>query len=86
MRRPERHRRALFAGSWTHWTAIERMTIRRMEPVGIVVDDLASATEFFVELGRVLQGEGLVEGRESALSGVRLKRTDEFSRQTRSYL
>jgi catechol 2,3-dioxygenase-like lactoylglutathione lyase family enzyme len=29
-----------------------------MEHVGIVVDDLAAATEFFVELGLVLQGEG----------------------------
>jgi catechol 2,3-dioxygenase-like lactoylglutathione lyase family enzyme len=39
------------------------MTIQRMEHVGIVVDDLAAATEFFVELGLVLQGEGTVEGR-----------------------
>ena len=42
---------------------IEHMTIRRMEHVGIVVDDLAAATEFFVELGLELQGEGPVEGR-----------------------
>jgi catechol 2,3-dioxygenase-like lactoylglutathione lyase family enzyme len=34
-----------------------------MEHVGIVVDDLAAATEFFLELGLVLQGEGTVEGR-----------------------
>jgi catechol 2,3-dioxygenase-like lactoylglutathione lyase family enzyme len=34
-----------------------------MEHVGIVVDDLAAATEFFVELGLELQGEGTVEGR-----------------------
>jgi catechol 2,3-dioxygenase-like lactoylglutathione lyase family enzyme len=39
------------------------MTIQRMDHVGIVVDDLAAATEFFVELGLVLQGEGPVEGR-----------------------
>jgi catechol 2,3-dioxygenase-like lactoylglutathione lyase family enzyme len=39
------------------------MTIQRLEHVGIVVDDLAAATEFFVELGLVLQGEGPVEGR-----------------------
>jgi len=39
------------------------MTIERMEHVGIVVDDLAAATQFFVELGLVLQGEGPVEGR-----------------------
>jgi catechol 2,3-dioxygenase-like lactoylglutathione lyase family enzyme len=34
-----------------------------MDRVGIVVDDLAAATEFFVERGLVLQGEGSVEGR-----------------------
>lgn len=34
-----------------------------MEHVGIVVDDLAAATEFFVELGLELQGEAPVEGR-----------------------
>ncbi len=39
------------------------MTRRRMEHVGIVVDDLATAIEFFVELGLVLQGEASVEGR-----------------------
>jgi catechol 2,3-dioxygenase-like lactoylglutathione lyase family enzyme len=33
------------------------MTIQRMEHVGIVVDDLAAATAFFVELGLKLQGE-----------------------------
>ena len=39
------------------------MPIQRMDHVGIVVDDLAAETEFFVELGLVLQGEGPVEGR-----------------------
>lgn len=38
------------------------MTIQRMEHVGIVVDDLAAATAFFVELGLKLQGGGPVEG------------------------
>ena len=46
-----------------------------MEHVGIVVDDLAAATEFFVELGLVLQGEATVEGpwvdRIVGLEGVR---------------
>ena len=36
------------------------MTIQRLENVGIVVDDLAAATEFFVELGLKLLGEGLL--------------------------
>ena len=51
------------------------MTIQRMDHVGIVVDDLAAATGFFIELGLELQGEGLVEGRWVdrivALDGVR---------------
>jgi catechol 2,3-dioxygenase-like lactoylglutathione lyase family enzyme len=51
------------------------MTIQRMEHVGIVVDDLAAATAFFVELGLTLQGEGSVEGgsvdRVVGLEGVR---------------
>jgi catechol 2,3-dioxygenase-like lactoylglutathione lyase family enzyme len=34
-----------------------------MDHVGIVVDDLAAATEFFVQLGLELRGEGSVEGR-----------------------
>jgi catechol 2,3-dioxygenase-like lactoylglutathione lyase family enzyme len=38
------------------------MAIQRMEHVGIVVDDLAAATSFFVELGLELQGEQPVEG------------------------
>jgi catechol 2,3-dioxygenase-like lactoylglutathione lyase family enzyme len=46
-----------------------------MEHVGIVVDDLAAATKFFVELGLELQGEGSVEGRwvdrVVGLNGVR---------------
>jgi len=38
--------------------------IERMNHVGIVVDDLPAAAEFFVELGLELQGEGPpVEGR-----------------------
>jgi catechol 2,3-dioxygenase-like lactoylglutathione lyase family enzyme len=38
------------------------MTIQRMEHVGIVVDDLAAASEFFIELGLELRGKGQVEG------------------------
>jgi catechol 2,3-dioxygenase-like lactoylglutathione lyase family enzyme len=38
------------------------MTIQRLEHVGIVVDDLAAATAFFVALGLKLQGEWQVEG------------------------
>jgi catechol 2,3-dioxygenase-like lactoylglutathione lyase family enzyme len=38
------------------------MALRRMEHVGIVVDDLAAATAFFAELGLELQGEGQAGG------------------------
>jgi catechol 2,3-dioxygenase-like lactoylglutathione lyase family enzyme len=55
---------------------VERMTIRYMHHVGVVVDDLAAATAFFVELGFELQGEGPVEGgwvdRVVGLEGVRV--------------
>ncbi|MCW3030091.1 MAG: putative lyase [Solirubrobacterales bacterium] len=51
------------------------MTIQRMDHVGIVVEDLAAATAFFLELGLELQGEGAVEGgwvdRVVGLEGVR---------------
>ena len=46
-----------------------------MDNVGIVVDDLAAATAFFVELGLELEGEATVEGswvdRIVGLDGVR---------------
>jgi catechol 2,3-dioxygenase-like lactoylglutathione lyase family enzyme len=38
------------------------MTIKRMDNVGIVVDDLTTVIAFFVELGMELEGEGSVEG------------------------
>jgi catechol 2,3-dioxygenase-like lactoylglutathione lyase family enzyme len=38
------------------------MTIQRMDNVGVVVDDLAAATAFFVELGLELEGEAPVAG------------------------
>jgi catechol 2,3-dioxygenase-like lactoylglutathione lyase family enzyme len=51
------------------------MTIQRMDHVGIVVEDLADAVAFFVELGLELQGEASVEGgwvdRVVGLEGVR---------------
>jgi catechol 2,3-dioxygenase-like lactoylglutathione lyase family enzyme len=39
------------------------MTIKRMDNVGIVVEDLEAASAFFVELGLELEGEATVEGR-----------------------
>jgi catechol 2,3-dioxygenase-like lactoylglutathione lyase family enzyme len=52
------------------------MTIHRMDHVGVVVDDLAAAIAFFVELGMELEGEALIEGRwvdrVVGLDGVRV--------------
>lgn len=51
------------------------MTVERIEHVGIVVDDLAAALEFFLALGLELDGETSVEGeavdRMTGLEGVR---------------
>jgi catechol 2,3-dioxygenase-like lactoylglutathione lyase family enzyme len=51
------------------------MTVQRLEHIGIVVDDLAAATAFFVALGLDLEGEASVEGgsvdRINGLEGVR---------------
>jgi catechol 2,3-dioxygenase-like lactoylglutathione lyase family enzyme len=44
-------------------STLGRMTIQRMDHVGVVVDDLEAATAFFVELGMELVGEAPVEGR-----------------------
>jgi catechol 2,3-dioxygenase-like lactoylglutathione lyase family enzyme len=38
------------------------MALKRMDNVGIVVDDLAATIEFFRELGLELEGQGTVDG------------------------
>jgi catechol 2,3-dioxygenase-like lactoylglutathione lyase family enzyme len=38
------------------------MAVQRLDNVGIVVEDLAAAIEFFRELGLELEGQGMVEG------------------------
>ena len=54
---------------------IERMTVQRLEHIGIVVDDLAAATEFFTALGLEVEGRTSVEGplvdRINGLEGVK---------------
>jgi catechol 2,3-dioxygenase-like lactoylglutathione lyase family enzyme len=40
----------------------DRMTIQRMDNVGIVVDDLPATIAFFRELGLELEGRAMVEG------------------------
>ena len=51
------------------------MTVQRMDHVGVIVDDLAAAIEFFVELGLEVQGRFSVDGpsvdRIVGLEGVR---------------
>ena len=51
------------------------MTLKRMDNVGIVVEDMKAAVAFFVELGLELEGETTVEGqwvdRVVGLEGVR---------------
>src|SRR5678815_3503417 len=38
------------------------MTVRRMDNVGIVVEDIDAANEFFTELGLELEGRAPIEG------------------------
>ncbi|MEH6422321.1 VOC family protein [Pseudomonas sp. CGJS7] len=38
------------------------MALKRMDNVGIVVEDLGAAIDFFLELGLELEGRGAVEG------------------------
>ena len=40
----------------------DRMTVQRMDNVGIVVDDLPATITFFRELGLELEGQAVVEG------------------------
>jgi catechol 2,3-dioxygenase-like lactoylglutathione lyase family enzyme len=51
------------------------VTIKRMDNVGVVVDDLEAAIAFFAELGMELEGEAQVEGhwvdQVVGLAGVR---------------
>jgi catechol 2,3-dioxygenase-like lactoylglutathione lyase family enzyme len=51
------------------------MTVQRLEHIGVVVDDLAGATAFFVAFGLEVEGEVSVEGRAvdriNGLEGVR---------------
>ena len=52
------------------------MTIKRMDHVSVVVDDLAAAIAFFTTLGMALEGEAAVEGdwvdRINGLEGVQV--------------
>jgi len=53
------------------------MTVKRMDNVGIVVEDIDAAIEFFTELGLTLEGrmpiEGEWDGRVTGLRGQRVE-------------
>ena len=53
------------------------MTVRRMDNVGIVVEDLDAAIVFFLELGLILEGRMPVEGEWAGrVTGVRGQRVE----------
>jgi catechol 2,3-dioxygenase-like lactoylglutathione lyase family enzyme len=53
------------------------MTVKRMDNIGIVVEDLDSAIEFFTELGLTLEGRMPLEGEWAGrVTGVRGQRVE----------
>ena len=53
------------------------MAVKRMDNVGIVVEDLAATIEFFRELGLELEGRALIEGEWSGrVTGLRNQRVE----------
>jgi catechol 2,3-dioxygenase-like lactoylglutathione lyase family enzyme len=53
------------------------MTVRRMDNVGIVVEDLDAAIDFFVELGLALEGRAPIEGPwADGVTGLRGQRVE----------
>lgn len=53
------------------------MSVKRMDNVGIVVDDIDAAIEFFTELGLELEGRAPIEGRwADDLTGLRDMRVE----------
>jgi hypothetical protein len=53
------------------------MTVKRMDNVGIVVEDLDAAIEFFTELGLELEGRAPIEGEWAGrVTGLRDQRVE----------
>ena len=53
------------------------MTVKRMDNIGIVVEDLDAAIEFFTELGLVLEGRAPIEGEwAGGVTGLRDMRVE----------
>jgi catechol 2,3-dioxygenase-like lactoylglutathione lyase family enzyme len=56
---------------------VGRVTLQRMDNVGIVVESLDAAISFFVELGLELEGRGMIEGDWSGrVTGLRDQRVE----------
>jgi catechol 2,3-dioxygenase-like lactoylglutathione lyase family enzyme len=73
--------RRLFKGWQRAESGVRRqrdiMTVERMDNVGIVVEDLDAAVEFFTELGLSLEGRGPIEGEWAGrVTGVRGQRVE----------
>lgn len=59
------------------------MTVKRMDNVGIVVEDLDAAIAFFVELGLLLEGRAPIEGDwADGVTGLRQMRVEIAMLQT----
>jgi catechol 2,3-dioxygenase-like lactoylglutathione lyase family enzyme len=54
------------------------MTVKRMDNIGIVVEDIDTAIEFFTELGLELEGRAPIEG--SRLPDEHMRAASESSR------
>jgi len=53
------------------------MTVKRMDNVGIVVEDLDAAIAFFIELGLALEGRAMVEGEWAGrVTGLGMQRVE----------
>src|SRR5215468_8269844 len=53
------------------------MTVKRMDNVGIVIEDIDAAIDFFIELGLELEGRTMVEGEWSGrVTGLRDQRVE----------
>jgi catechol 2,3-dioxygenase-like lactoylglutathione lyase family enzyme len=57
-------------------TYTDTMTIKRLDHISVVVDDMKAAITFFTELGMTLDGEAAIEGpwvdRINALDGIQV--------------
>jgi catechol 2,3-dioxygenase-like lactoylglutathione lyase family enzyme len=72
------------AGAFVRWTCrsdnrtkVGRVTVQRMDNVGIVVESLDAAISFFAELGLELEGRAMIEGDWSGrVTGLRDQRVE----------